>query len=282
MSCRCEVAFDRMDSIHKKGKIVAKYLKISSWNVAGIRACEKKGFHDWVKKAKPDVICLQETKALPEQLSEELVNPKNYDVLIAPAKRKGYSGVATWVKKGLEHQHTVGLGIEEFDCEGRTLITEFSDFILFNCYFPNGKRDHSRVPYKLEFSREVAKLALKLKKKKKKEVVITGDYNTAHTEDDLANPKTNKKTTGFLPIEREWMDEFKSQGFTDLFRHFTPKGNGHYTWWTYRGDCRERNIGWRIDYFWSTNEFLPRVKKCDHSPEVMGSDHCPINLKISY
>ncbi|MDC1173920.1 exodeoxyribonuclease III [Bacteriovoracaceae bacterium] len=257
-----------------------KKLKISSWNVAGLRACEKKGFHDWVSEHKPDIICLQETKALPEQLSEELVNPKKYSALYAPAERKGYSGVATWVKEGIEHKHTIGLGVEEFDCEGRTLITEFSEFILINCYFPNGKRDHSRVPYKLDFCRKVAEVALKMKKKKKKEVIITGDYNTAHTELDLANPKTNKKTTGFLPIEREWMDEFKEQGFTDLFREFTPDENGHYTWWTYRGDCRERNVGWRIDYFWSTDDFVKKVKSCTHSPEVLGSDHCPINLEI--
>jgi exodeoxyribonuclease-3 len=256
-------------------------LKISSWNVAGIRACEKKGFHDWVKSAKPDVICLQETKALPEQLSDELVHPKGYEALYAPAERKGYSGVATWVKSGIEFKHTVGLGVDEFDCEGRTIITEFSDFILFNCYFPNGKRDHSRVPYKLEFCRKVASLALELKKKKKKEVIITGDYNTAHHEIDLANPKTNKKSTGFLPIEREWMDEFQEQGFIDFFREFTPEENGHYTWWTYRGDCRERNIGWRIDYFWGTEGIRARVKKCDHSPEVLGSDHCPLNLTLS-
>lgn len=258
-----------------------KSLKISSWNVAGIRACEKKGFHDWVNEARPDIICLQETKALPEQLSEKLVNPKNYDALYVPAERKGYSGVATWVKKGIEFEHTVGLKREEFDCEGRTLITEFQDFILINCYFPNGKRDHSRVPYKLDFSREVAKQALALRKKKKKEVVICGDYNTAHHEIDLANPKTNVKSTGFLPIEREWMDEFQSQGFVDLFRKFTPEENGHYTWWTYRGDCRERNIGWRIDYFWSTEGLLDRVKSCDHSIEVLGSDHCPINLVLT-
>lgn len=256
-----------------------KNIKISSWNVAGLRACAKKGFSDWVENASPDIICLQETKALPEQLSDELILPKGYGAFYAPAQRKGYSGVSTWVREGLDFEHTVGLGIDKFDEEGRALITEFPDFILFNCYFPNGKRDHSRVPYKLEFCREVAALALSLKKKKKKEIIITGDYNTAHHSVDLANPKTNKKSTGFLPIERAWMDEFKEQGFSDLFREFVPSDeNGHYTWWTYRGDCRARNIGWRIDYFWSTNGLLPRVTNCNHSPEVMGSDHCPINL----
>lgn len=257
---------------------MAKKLKIASWNVAGLRACEKKGYHDWVRDFDADIICLQETKALPEQLNDSLVNPVNHEAIYAPAEKKGYSGVSTWVRKGIEHKHTIGLGIEKFDCEGRTIITEFSNFILINCYFPNGQRDHGRVPYKLEFSREVAKKALALKKKTKKEVIITGDYNTAHHEIDLANPKTNTKSTGFLPIEREWMDEFKGQGFTDLFREFTPDENGHYTWWTFRGDCRARNIGWRIDYFWSTNELLPRVKGCEHHSDVMGSDHCPISM----
>ena len=253
-------------------------MKIASWNVAGLRACEKKGFYDWYLSFDADVICLQETKALPEQLNDRLVTPDNHEAIYAPAQKKGYSGVSTWVRKGVNHKHTIGLGIEEFDSEGRCIITEFDDYILFNCYFPNGKRDHTRVPYKLEFSKEVAKQALALKKKTKKEVIITGDYNTAHHEIDLANPKTNKKSTGFLPIEREWMDEFKAQGFTDLFREFTPDENGHYTWWTYRGDCRERNIGWRIDYFWSTDGILKSVKSCEHHKDVLGSDHCPISL----
>ncbi|EQC43192.1 exodeoxyribonuclease III [Bacteriovorax sp. DB6_IX] len=255
-------------------------MQIASWNVAGLRACEKKGFYDWYLEQNPDIICLQETKALPEQLSDQLVHPENHEAIYAPAQKKGYSGVATWVRKGVNVKHTVGLGIEEFDCEGRTLISEFDNFILFNCYFPNGKRDHSRVPYKLEFSREVARQALELKEKTGKEVIITGDYNTAHHEIDLANPKTNKKSTGFLPIEREWMDEFQEQGFVDLFRHFNPGENGHYTWWTYRGDCRARNIGWRIDYFWCTAKFVGKVSECTHHPEILGSDHCPISMSF--
>ena len=255
-------------------------MKIASWNVAGLRACEKKGYYDWYLESNYDVICLQETKANTDQLAERLVYPKNHSTHYASAERKGYSGVATWVNKSMDHGHSVGLGEEQFDCEGRTLITEFDDFILFNCYFPNGKRDHSRVDYKLDFSRKIAKKALSLRKKKKKEIIITGDYNTAHKEIDLANPKSNIKTTGFLPIERAWLDEFEKQGFVDCFREFTPGKSGHYTWWTYRGDCRARNIGWRIDYFWCTKEFLPRVVNCFHSPEVMGSDHCPIVLEI--
>lgn len=255
-------------------------MEIISWNVAGLRACEKKGFLDFLEKYSPDVLCLQETKALPEQLNEHLVTRNDYDILYAPAVKKGYSGVSTWVKKGIEHKNTIGLGIEKFDNEGRTIITEFDSFILFNCYFPNGQRDHARVPYKMEFCEEVEKLAHKLKKKHKKEIIITGDYNTAHHPIDLANPKTNTKTTGFLPLEREWMTEFEKGGFVDMFRKYKPDENGHYTWWTYRNDCRGRNIGWRIDYFFATEGIAKESENCQHYTEVLGSDHCPISLKL--
>ena len=255
-------------------------MKIYSWNVAGIRACEKKGLYDWYKKTKADIYCFQETKALPEQLSDQLVNPSLHSALYAPAAKKGYSGVATWVREGIEHKHTIGLGIEEFDSEGRTLITEFDNFILFNCYFPNGQRDHARVPYKMSYCEAIEKKALTLHKKTKKEIIITGDYNTAHHPIDLANPKTNKKSTGFLENERAWMDHFEEIGFVDIFRHFTPEENGHYTWWTYRSDCRARNIGWRLDYFWTTTKAVKNIKSCKHHTEVLGSDHCPISIDI--
>ncbi len=255
-------------------------MKIISWNVAGLRACEKKGFHEFFKTNNPDILCMQETKALPEQLNDSLVHPLGYSALYAPAVKKGYSGVSTWVRDGIEVEHTIGLGVEKFDNEGRTIISEFHDFILFNCYFPNGQRDHARVPYKMEFCSQVEELALKLSKKKKKSVVITGDFNTAHHPIDLANPKTNTKTTGFLPLEREWMDEFEKKGFVDLFREFVPNENGHYTWWTYRSNCRERNIGWRIDYFFAQESFRKRVSSCEHLSDVLGSDHCPIVLNF--
>ena len=256
-------------------------MKIISWNVAGLRACEKKGFHDFFKEHQPDILCMQETKALPEQLNDSLVHPEGYKALYAPAVKKGYSGVSTWVREDLFHENIIGIGIEKFDNEGRTIITEFEDFVLFNCYFPNGQRDHARVPFKMEFCEEVEKLAHKLHKEKKKEIVITGDYNTAHHPIDLANPKTNTKTTGFLPLEREWMTKFEEGGFTDLFRKFTPDENGHYTWWTYRNNCRERNIGWRIDYFFATEKFSSGVKSCSHLTEVLGSDHCPLQIEFN-
>lgn len=254
-------------------------MKLASWNVNGIRACAKKGFVEWLDKEDCDVVCLQEIKAETDQFPEEILKRDEF-LYINSAEKKGYSGVAIFSKKE-PIEVWEGLGIEEFDCEGRTLIAEFEDYILFNCYFPNGQRDHNRVPYKLNFSDAVMEEALKLKKEKKKEIIICGDYNTAHQAIDLANPKSNKNSTGFLPNEREWMDKFFANGFIDTFRHFTPDENGHYTWWTYRGNCREKNIGWRIDYFCVTNDLLSRVSKSYHRPEVLGSDHCPIILELN-
>ena len=256
-------------------------MKIACWNIIGIRAVLKKDFLKWVSKFSPEIICLQETKVNPDTLPRE-VNPlKGYKSYFSFAQKKGYSGVAILVKEDTNLiKIENGIGVDKFDDEGRTLIAHFDNFILFCCYFPNGQRDHNRVPYKLEYSDEVANLAIKYKKKYKKEIIVCGDYNTAHHEIDLANPKTNTKTTGFLPIEREWMTKFENLGFTDAFRVFTPEENGHYTWWTYRNNCRERNIGWRIDYFFVTNKILKEVKKCYHLPKVLGSDHCPIVMEL--
>jgi exodeoxyribonuclease-3 len=232
-----------------------------------------------MKKTKYDVYCFQEIKAMEDQFPEELTQRKEH-FFVHSAQKRGYSGVCIISKKKPENVWT-GLGIEEFDSEGRCLIAEYKNFVLFNCYFPNGQRDHGRVPYKLAFSDAVMEKAKELKKKTGKEIIICGDYNTAHTEMDLANPKSNKKSTGFLPIEREWMDKFFENGFVDTFRHFTPmEENGHYTWWTYRSNCREKNVGWRIDYFCVTKEFLKKVKKSYHLPKVLGSDHCPLAIEI--
>jgi exodeoxyribonuclease-3 len=254
--------------------------KLASWNVNGIRAVYRKGFLDWFDRELPDYTCLQEIKAEREQFPSEILDRKNMFIEIFSAKKKGYSGVAL-LSKTEPVNCWKGLGISEFDDEGRTIIAEYKNLILYNCYFPNGQRDLKRVPYKLAFSDEVMKHALKMKKKTGKEVVICGDYNTAHAEIDLANPKTNTKSTGFLLEEREWIDKFISKGFNDVFRLNHPEENGHYTWWTYRGDCRERNIGWRIDYFFTTDGLVKKVKKVYHQPEVLGSDHCPIMLELS-
>lgn len=251
-------------------------MKLISWNVNGIRACETKGLSEWIKKTRYDVYCFQEIKALEEQFPEELMKLKFHKSIFS-AQKKGYSGVATFSKE--EPISTqIGLGIEEFDSEGRCIITEFKEFFLFNCYFPNGQHSHARVPYKLEFSEAVMNKALELKKKHKKEIIICGDYNTAHTEIDLKNPKTNKKSTGFLPIEREWMDKFFANGFVDTFREKNKDKEGHYSWWSYRSNCRAKNVGWRIDYFCVTKDL--KFKTAKILPEVMGSDHCPVFLSV--
>lgn len=255
--------------------------KFVSWNVNGLRACMNKGFASWLQKTQPHLLGLQETKVLPEQISEEIDQFSDYQVTIAPAQKKGYSGVALFCHRDfLPEKIEVGLGIDEFDCEGRTLIAHYKDFIVYNCYFPNGQRDHGRVPYKLEFSQSVIDHALAAKEKFQKEIIIMGDVNTAHEPIDLARPKSNLKTTGFLPIERDWLTSALASGFNDVFRQQHPGQEGHYTWWTYRGDCREKNIGWRIDYFLTSDELTKKVKKTAILHEVMGSDHCPILLEL--
>jgi len=252
-------------------------MKIISWNVNGIRSVQNKGFLEWFAKESPDILCLQEIKADFEQFPAEIREMKNHQIWVSSAIKKGYSGVATFSKKKVIDTKT--FEISQYDEEGRVLIHELEDFFLINCYFPHGQRDHKRVPFKLEFSRH---LLLKLNQlKKKKPLIITGDFNTAHTEMDIANPKGNKNTTGFLPEERAWMDEFINEGYIDIFRHLHPLKTGAYTWWSNRPTVRERNIGWRIDYFFVTPELLPRIKRAVICPEVMGSDHCPIVLELN-
>lgn len=256
-------------------------MKIISWNVNGIRACENKGLIDFIEKFDPDVFCTQETKAHREQLNESLTNPKKYTTHWNSAIRKGYSGTSVWVRQ--DHKNytvTNGTGKEEFDDEGRIMQVEFDNFILINGYYPNGKRDLSRVDYKLKFSRYILEIAKKLQQKKP--VILTGDFNTAHFPIDLKNPKSNENTTGFLPIEREFLDELTESGFVDVFRFFHPDEADQYTWWTYRGDCRERNIGWRIDYFFASESIIDKIEEVGHLPEILGSDHCPLYLKLNF
>ena len=252
-------------------------LKLLSWNVNGIRAAEKKGFLIWLLKESPDILCVQETKAHIEQLSKELINPYDYKTFWSSGERKGYSGVATFTK--LEPANTeTGFGVKKFDSEGRILISDYKDFILFNIYFPNGQRDEERLKYKLGFYDEFLKHIDDLKKKDKK-IIICGDVNTAHKEIDLARPKENETTSGFLPVERKWMDKFVEQGYIDTFRHFVKDG-GHYTYWDPITRARERNVGWRIDYFFISPNLLKNLKKAFIMSEVMGSDHCPLGIEI--
>ena len=252
-------------------------MKVLSWNVNGIRAVDRKGFFQWFTKEKPDVICLQEIKAQKEQLPSHLRNTPNYHLCINSAEKKGYSGVATYTKqKPLDVK--MGFGIEKFDREGRILITEYSRFILFNIYFPNGKKNQERLDYKLDFYDTFLAYADNLKAKGKN-IVVCGDFNTAHKEIDLARPKENEKISGFLPIERAWIDTFIDHGYIDTFREFN-KQSEQYSWWDMKTRARERNVGWRIDYFFVNKEFMKYVKNAFILQEVLGSDHCPIGIEI--
>jgi exodeoxyribonuclease-3 len=252
-------------------------INILCWNVNGIRAAGRKGFLEWLHTESPDIICIQETKAHPEQLDESLLQPHGYHAYWNYPENKGYSGVATFTKtQPVSVQN--GFGIEKYDIEGRVIITEYPEFVLFNIYFPNGKKDAARLRYKMDFYEDFLEYVEPLKAQGKK-LVVCGDYNTAHKEIDLSRPRENEKVSGFLPMEREWIDRFIAHGFVDTFRHFNKEPH-QYTWWDLKTRARERNIGWRIDYFFVTENLLPSVSKAFIMPEVMGSDHCPIGILL--
>jgi exodeoxyribonuclease-3 len=253
-------------------------MKIISWNTNGLRATHKQGyFLPFIQKEKPDILGLQETKAEPEQLPEEARNPKGYFSYFSHSKgKKGYSGVAIYSKvkpKKIEY----GIGIPRFDDEGRIIIAYYKDFVLLNVYFPNGGGGPERLKYKLEFYDEFLKFIDKLKKKGQK-IIFCGDVNTAHEAIDLARPKENEENTGFLPEERAWIDEVIASGYTDVFRHLNPNKKDAYTYWDMKTFARDRNVGWRIDYFFVTADLLPKINDMKILTQVYGSDHCPISL----
>lgn len=252
-------------------------IRILSWNVNGLRAVHKKGFLDWFKKEQPDILCLQETKAQEEQLPDEVRNIEGYHSYFSSAVKKGYSGVAIYTKEKPQSVKK-GFGIEKFDSEGRILVAEYSDFILINIYYPNGKAREERLRYKMDFYDAFLEYANKLKKKGKN-LVICGDVNTAHKEIDLARPKPNEKVSGFLPEERAWMDKFLADGYLDTFRMFNQEPE-NYTWWDMVSRARDRNVGWRIDYFFISESLKKRIKDAFILSDVMGSDHCPIGIEI--
>ena len=253
-------------------------MKLYSWNVNGIRAAQKKGFLDWLGEANPDILTVQETKARPEQLDEELLNPAGYHTYWVWAEKKGYSGVALYSKVE-PNDVKLGLGIEKFDSEGRTIIAEYDDFVLMTTYLPNGSRDHSRVPYKMEYKEAFLDYANKLREAGKS-VIFVGDINTAHNEIDLARPKQNTKTTGFLREERDWIDKVVEQGYIDIYRDLNPDKEGAYSWWSNRSGARDNNIGWRIDMFFISPDLRDKVETADIHADIMGSDHCPISLTL--
>jgi len=252
-------------------------MKIITWNVNGIRAALGKNALDWAFAQEPDALCLQEVKAREEQLNDEQRAMLKLPHIWNAAQRPGYSGVATFYSHQPDEVVT-GMGVDEFDVEGRVIQTLWNGIRLFNIYFPNGQRGQDRVDYKLAFYAHLLDLCDALHKKGEG-IIITGDFNTAHMPIDLKNPKENEKTSGFLPQEREWVQRFLDHGFVDAYRRLYPD-KVEYTWWTYRLNARKRGIGWRLDYFLVSENLLPRVKDVVIYNEVMGSDHCPVELVL--
>ena len=255
-----------------------KTTKLLSWNMNGIRAVHRKGNFEDIFNEQPDILCIQETKARAEQLGDEILKVANYHAYFEAGERKGYSGVAIYTKEQPREIKT-GFGIEKFDREGRIQIADYEDFVLFNIYFPNGKGSKERLQYKMDFYDAFLKYADQLKDQGRK-IVVTGDVNTAHKEIDLARPKENEKVSGFLPEERAWIDQFLSHGYIDTFRMFNQEP-GQYTWWDMKSRARERNVGWRIDYFYVSENLKDNVKAAYILPHILGSDHCPIGVELS-
>ncbi|HVM90476.1 MAG TPA: exodeoxyribonuclease III [Verrucomicrobiae bacterium] len=255
-----------------------KRITLVSWNVNGIRAAEKKGFLDWFHDKKYDVVGLQETKAEVGQLSPKLVHPEGYESYWSSAIRKGYSGTAVYTKISPTFAET-SFGDSFLDGEGRIVLLEFDRFYFFNVYFPNGGSGPERLKFKLEFYKRFIKLTESYRKKKP--IVVCGDVNTAHKEIDLARPKENANTSGFMPIERKWVDEFVKAGYIDTFRMINQEPN-QYSWWDMKTNSRSRNVGWRIDYFFVSKELEKHVKDAWIDQSVMGSDHCPVGLDLSF
>lgn len=253
-------------------------LKILSWNVNGIRAVVKNGFLDWIQEEQPDILCLQESRALPTDVGPEVLEPEGYVSFWNPAQKKGYAGTATYVKKGLEPKKTSTLGIERFDEEGRLQVLEFDGFTILNGYWPNSQAKRARIDYKVDWCENVTKFANKLAKKGHN-LILCGDFNIAHHPIDLARPKDNENNAGYYIEEREAMTKFVGNGYVDTFRHLHQEAV-KYSWWSYRTKARERNIGWRIDYHCVNEGFMDRVKKAYILGDVMGSDHCPVGIDI--
>lgn len=249
-------------------------MKLVSWNVAGFRACLKKGFEEFFNEVNADIICLQEVKA---EKSEYDFHPEGYYEYLFPAKKKGYSGTLIFTK--IKPINVIyGLGIERYDDEGRMITLEFEDFYLINMYVPNVKRELERLEDRMIWEEEVKKYFLKLNQEKP--VVICGDFNVAHQEIDIKNAKSNRGHAGFTDEEREKFTLLLESGFIDTYRYFNPETKDAYTWWSYMGSARSKNIGWRIDYFVISKDFIEQVENPLIYNEVMGSDHCPIGLEI--
>ena len=255
-------------------------MRIVSWNVNGLRACAKKGFLQVLQRRKIDIMALQEVRAFPEQLPDNVRNPRGWHAEFAPAKRPGYSGVAIYSRIP-PSRIEASLGVDRFDDEGRFLLAQFGRLSVASVYFPKGSgkdRDNSRVPYKMDFYREVFDRIQH--QRKRGPVFVVGDYNTAHHERDIARPKSNVKSSGFLPAERQELSRWEDAGWVDTFRHQHPGEADHYTWWRQFGGARGDNVGWRIDYVFASKTAHRRVKDAFIWPQTFGSDHCPVGVDL--
>lgn len=259
-------------------------MRVLSWNVNGLRAIDRTGFfRRWLDRTGAEIVGVQEARARMDQLPRRLQQPRGWFVHLVAAERPGYSGVALYTRRQPD-QVEVGLGDPAFDCEGRVQIAHLGQLSVANVYFPNGngkQRDNGRVPYKIAFYQALFERLQRLRERGRR-VLVMGDFNTAHREIDLARPKANEKTSGFLPIEREELSRWLDSGWTDTFRHVRGDEPGHYTWWSQRFGVREKNIGWRIDYVLASPGALPYVEDAHIHPEVKGSDHCPISVDVSH
>ncbi len=253
-------------------------MKIISWNVNGIRAASKKGFVEFIEKEDPDILCLQETKAHPDQLENALHSPLGRQAYWSSAEKKGYSGTVTYVRSPLQ-EVKYGIGIRKFDSEGRFVVTKHADFILFNVYFPNGAASDERHVFKQEFLMRFTGYLKKLMDKGEN-VIVVGDYNVAYLDYDVHDPKRLSKISGFLPEEREWFKSFLATGFIDTFRYKHPEARDRYSWWSYRENARVGNKGWRIDHICVSPGLEKRIVAADILDQQFGSDHCPVMLEL--
>lgn len=254
-------------------------MRIITYNVNGVRAAQKKGLAEWLKGQDASVICLQEVKAMQEQVDLSEFEQMGYQPHWHAAEKKGYSGVATLSKVAVSSV-VEGIGMQEYDVEGRLIRTDFENFTLINSYFPSGTRGGVRQEYKYRWLDDFYHYIQELKKEQPN-IIICGDVNICHKPIDIHNPKTNKNSSGFLPEEREWVTKFLESGFLDAFRVF-DQGPDNYTWWTYRANARARNVGWRIDYFFVSEPMREQLVDCKILPSAVHSDHCPIRLDISF
>jgi len=254
-------------------------MKLLSWNVNGLRAVHRKGAWDDVFEHDPDILAIQETKSSPEQLPEDVRNIPGYHSSFSSSQlKKGYSGVALYTKEKPEKvEH--GVGIPEFDDEGRIVVAYLEDFVIFNVYFPNGGQGPHRIEYKLRFYDAFLKRIEKIRKSGKS-IIFCGDVNTAHEEIDLARPKQNEENTGFLPEERAWIDEVVNHGYIDTYRHMNPNKEDAYSYWDLKSRARDRNVGWRLDYVFISPNLMPKFKKAFILNSVYGSDHCPVGIEL--